>query len=85
MLPHHGCWTRMLFCTCFTPETCSATSSARRLASRESTVSVRVTSQDHLDVRGINEGIVTQAVADILTDAVIRAGVAFRPTSPVLP
>ena len=38
------CWTRRLFCTCFAPATLSAMSSARRFASRLSTVPVSVIS-----------------------------------------
>lgn len=38
-------WTRRLFCTCLTPEIASAQSSARRFASRLSTVPLSVTSE----------------------------------------
>src|SRR3954447_2331290 len=33
----------------------------------------------HLDLGGVNSRIVREAIADVLADAVVRAGVAFRP------
>ena len=39
----------------------------------------------HLDLGGIDEGIVAQPIVHILADAVVRAGIAFRATAPMLP
>ena len=73
--------TRRLFWTLLTPETSSAMSSARRLACFE----FDLAGQGHLalldadlDVRGVDQVVVAQAVADVLADTVVRALIAAR-------
>ena len=82
------CWpTRRLFCTWLTPCTASAMSSARRFSLRSADGAGEghlPVLDHHLDLRGVDHGIVREALVDVLADPVVRALVIARAPSAML-